>query len=277
MSIFLQIRNRFHPLWRIRRTPWLFNFFKRLDFAVWTYSPTIQMKMRVMWFRDMSWLFDSVQKEPEFNDFFVQVCDLFKPKVFWDVGANLGWFTWLVNSKASLTHAVLFEPLPLNAKLLTETMAKNCFKHMSVIQAAVSDHCGEVSFKVDDKSGATSQIADIYDSSGDSAIAHTYGLQSEIRVRMTTLDEEIAKGAPVPDLLKMDIEEAEHLALQGAGKLLDLGRTIIAFECHRVEAIELLKSRQWHVFEVDKVHNYVAFPPALIEKAAGITQKLTRM
>ncbi len=235
------------------------------------------MKMRVMWFRDMSWLFDSVQKEPEFNDFFVQVCDVFKPKVFWDVGANLGWFTWLVNSKASLTHAVLFEPLPLNAKLLGETMAKNGFKHMSVIQAAVSDHCGEVSFKVDDKSGATSQIADIYDSSGDSAIAHTYGLQSEIRVRMTTLDEEIVNGAPVPDLLKMDIEEAEHLALIGAGKLLDLGKTIIAFECHRMEAIELLKSRQWHVFEVDKVHNYVAFPPALVEKAAGITQKLTRM
>ena len=64
------------------------------------------MKMRVMWFRDMNWLFDSVPKEPEFNELMVRLCDAIQPKVFWDVGANLGWFSWLVNAKARLTHAV---------------------------------------------------------------------------------------------------------------------------------------------------------------------------
>ncbi len=138
------------------------------------------MKMRVMWFRDMSWLFDSVPKEPEFNELMVRLCDAIQPKVFWDVGANLGWFSWLVNAKARLTHAVLFEPLPQNAALLAETIRRNGFNHMSLVQSAVSDQCGSVSFKVDDKSGAASQIATVFEESGESAIGRAYGMKDEI-------------------------------------------------------------------------------------------------
>jgi FkbM family methyltransferase len=275
MSLLASLRSRFHPLWRIRRTPWLFGIFRRLDFPVWVRCGG--MRMRLMWFRDMPWLVDSGPKEPELARVMEQLCEAFQPKVFWDLGANIGWFTWLVNSKTALDHAVLFEPLPLNARLLGETIARNGFARMRIVQAAVSDRCGEVSFKVDDKSGATSQMVEVYDTSGDASIARSYGLQSEIAVRTTTMDAEIAAGVPVPDLLKMDIEEAELLALKGAGKLLDLGRTIIAFECHRREAIDLLKARNWEVFVVDQVHNYLAVPPAFLERAAPITRSLTRV
>lgn len=277
MNLLTTIRNRFHPLWGIRRTPWLFNFFHRLDFPVWTRCRSLGVRMRVMWFRDMPWLFQSLPREPEFNRVIERVCEIFQPKVFWDIGANVGWFTWLVNARTSLTHAVLFEPFPLNEGLLGQTIAKNGFTHMRVVRSAVADRVGEVSFKVDDKSGATGQIAEIYDTSVDSAIAHTYGLKSEITVRTTTMDVEIAAGVPVPDLIKMDIEEAEHLAMKGAEKRIALGRTIIAFECHRMEAMDILKSKGWAVFRVDDLHNYLALPPAFIERAQAITDSLTRM
>ena len=226
----------------------------------------------------MNWLFDSVPKEPEFNELMERLCETIQPKVFWDVGANLGWFSWLVNAKARLTHAVLFEPLPQNARLLGETIRQNGFSHMTLVQAAVSDQCGSVSFKVDDKSGAASQIAELFEASGDSAIARGYGLKSEITVRTTTMDAEIAAGRPVPDLLKMDIESAEHLALKGAQYLLDLGRTILVFECSSgPAAIDLLKARSWAVFAVDRLDNYLAVPPALLGQVSGITTGLSRM
>ena len=277
MNILTAIRNRFHPLWRIRRTPWLFNIFHRLDFPVWAKCSSLGMRMRVMWFRDMTWLFQSLPREPEFNRVIEQLCETFQPKVFWDVGANVGWFTWLVNARTSLTHAVLFEPFPLNAGLLDQTIAKNGFKHMRVVRSAVADRIGEVSFRVDDKSGATGQVAEAYDLSGDFAIARTYGLKTEITVPTTTMDTEIAAGAPVPDLIKMDIEEAEHLAIVGAAKLIALGRTIIAFECHRNEAIESMKAAGWAVFRVDDLHNYLAIPPQLIESAIRVTGNLARV
>ena len=233
------------------------------------------MKMRVMWFRDLNWLFDSVPKEPELNEVIERLCETFHPKVFWDLGANLGWFSWLVNARADLSHAVLFEPLPLNARLLGETIRHNGFSHMSIVQSAVSERCGSVSFKVDEKSGAASQMTELFEESGESALARGYGLKVEITVGMTTLDTELAAGTPVPDFIKMDIESAEYLALKGAQHLLDLGRTIIAFECHRQEAIDLLLVRNWAVFVVDRLNNYLAVPPLMIESARPVTRNLT--
>lgn len=224
--------------------------------------------------RDMSWLFDSVPKEPELNRLIVQICEIFQPKVFWDIGANLGWFTWLVISRTGLQQAVLFEALPLNASLLRKTIGKNSLHNITVIEAAVSDRCGKTLFVVDEQSGATSQIKEIFDSSGESAIAHTYGINSEIMVRTTNLDSEILNGMPVPDLIKMDIEEAEMLALRGATNLLSLGRSLIVFECHRREAIDLLKEINWSVYQVDNFNNYFAVPPTLLNKAEKIVLDL---
>jgi len=274
MSLLSTIRTRFHPLWKIRRTPWLFRIFHSLDFPVWVRCRSLGMKMRVMWFRDMNWLFDSVPKEPEFNAIMERLCDAIQPKVFWDIGANLGWFSWLVNAKARPSQVFLFEPLPQNARLLGETIRRNQFAHMSIIRAAVSDECGTVSFKVDDKSGAASQIAGLFEESGESAIGRAYGLENEITVRATTMDAEIAAGAPIPDLIKMDVESAEHLALKGAQRLLDLDRTVIAFECHRHEAIDMFRARNWAVFLADQLNNYLAVPPGLLEKVSDITRGL---
>ena len=233
--------------------------------------------MRVMWFRDMNWLFDSVPKEPELNEVMEQLCKILHPRVFWDVGANLGWFSWLVNAKAGLTHAILFEPLPQNARLLGETIRRNGYSHMSIVQAAVSDRSGSFAFKVDEKSGAASQLTELFEESGESTIGRGYGLKLEIMVRTTTMDGEIAAGTPVPDLIKMDIESAECLALKGAQHLLDLGRTIIAFEGSSREAVNLLRARSWEVFVVDQLDNYLAVPPAMIEAARPVTRNLTRL
>ena len=117
MNLLTTIRNRFHPLWRIRRTPWLFNFFHRLDFPVWARCRSLGVRMRVMWFRDMPWLFQSLPREPEFNRVIERVCEIFQPKVFWDIGANVGWFTWLVNARAIV---LLVGEFPRDVALPTE-------------------------------------------------------------------------------------------------------------------------------------------------------------
>lgn len=226
--------------------------------------------MRVMWLRDMSWLFDSIPKEPELNRLIIRICEEFQPKVFWDIGANLGWFTWLVISRSNLRSAVLFEPLPLNGSLLRQTIQKNKFNNIALIEAAISDRCGSIPFLVDEQSGATSQISEIFVTSGDSSIAHTYGINKEIMVKTTTVDSEIANGLPEPDLIKMDIEEAEVLALNGANTLLSKARTLIIFECHRKEAIDILKEKNWSVYQVDSFNNYFAIPPLLLKQVEPI-------
>jgi FkbM family methyltransferase len=275
MSWIESIRTRFHPLWRIRRTPWLHAIVTRFDFPVWIDVPAIAMKIRVYWFRDLIWLFGSLPKEPAMLDVVEKLCRKFQPRVFWDVGANLGWYTWLVNARTELTRAVLIEPLPANLLLLNATIARNQLTHMRVVRTAVADRIGKVDFMIDAKSGATSQLSELYRSSPDCAIAHTYNLESEMQVDCTTLDQLIRDGEPVPDLIKLDVEEAEHLVFRGANELLTRGATIIVFECHRREALDVLREHGYAVYAIDALHNFLALPPAIIDQAHDITATLS--
>lgn len=273
-SFLESIRNRFHPLWRIRRIHWLHAILTRLDFPVWVRVPAIGMIIRVYWFRDLPWLFDSVPKEPEMLEVVEQVCRIFRPRVFWDVGANLGWYCWLVHARTDLDRAVAIEPLPINCRLLEDTIRRNRLPHIQVVQTAVADRAGKVDFTVDTKSGKTSQLSELYAAGGDSAIAHTYDLETEMQVNCTTLDDLIGQGHPVPDLMKLDVEEAEHLVFKGASRLLGEGRTILVFECHRLEAIEILKLHGYSIFSIDELHNFLGVPAPLAQQAAEITASL---
>jgi FkbM family methyltransferase len=274
-SFLESIRNRFHPLWRIRRISWLHAILTRLDFPVWVRVPAIGMRIRVYWFRDLPWLFDSVPKEPEMLQVVEQICRTFRPRVFWDVGANLGWYCWLVQARTSLDRAVAIEPLPINCRLLEDTIRRNGLPHIEVVQTAVADRAGKVNFTVDNKSGKTSQLSELYATGGESAIAHTYDLETEMQVNCTTLDDLIGQGRPVPDLMKLDVEEAEHLVFRGASRLLGEGRTILVFECHRLEAIEILQGHGYSIFTIDELHNFLGVPAPLVQQASGIISSLT--
>ena len=268
-------RTRFHPLWRIRRIHWLHAILTRLDFPVWVKAPAIGMKIRVYWFRDLPWLFDSVPKEPGMLDVVEKICRTFQPRVFWDVGANLGWYSWLVHARTRLARAVAIEPLPANVRLLRETIARNRLEHFKVIQTAVADRPGKVDFTIDTRSGATSQLTELYASSPDTAIAHTYGLEARMQVECTTLDELLRAGETMPDLMKLDVEEAEHLVFRGASALLLKQQTILVFECHRREALVILREHGYELYAIDQLNNFLALPPRLADQAREITVTLT--
>lgn len=274
-STFLQsIRTRFHPLWRIRRIRWLHALLARLDFPVWVKVRAIGMSARIYWFRDMPWLFDSVPKEPAMMEVVEQLCRTFQPRVFWDVGANLGWYCWLVNSRTKLERALAIEPLPANVRLLKHTIERNRLDYIEIVQTAVADRVGHVDFVVDTKSGATSQLSELYEASGDSAIAHTYQLDTQMQVNCTTLDHLLSEGHPLPDLMKIDVEEAEYLVFKGAAHLLAQARTILVFECHRLEAMEILAGHGYAIFAIDELHNFVGIPGPFLEQASAVTSSL---
>src|SRR4051812_11622606 len=149
-----RIRARYHPLWRLRRSRWLHQMMAACDFPVWAKFHEPSFELRVYWYRDLPWLFPSLSRETELNALVRALCAEFAPRVFWDIGANLGWYTGLVSSLCELQSAVAIEPLPENVRLLRRMIARNRFSHVTVIEAAVADRCGECEVVVDSKSGA---------------------------------------------------------------------------------------------------------------------------
>ncbi|QRN82701.1 FkbM family methyltransferase [Chloroflexota bacterium] len=150
--------------------------------------------------------------------------------VMYDIGANVGYFSLLAAELAGPEGQVYaFEPLPRNVKFLEKHIKINKCDNIEIVEAAVSDHSGEVHFNL----GASTAMGHIAESGG-------------IQVKMVALDEMLASGElQPPDYMKVDVEGAEYEALKGARTLLEKYHPLLFLDTHQREAhlptIELLK------------------------------------
>lgn len=141
-----------------------------------------------------------------------------------DVGANIGYYTLLAaRAVGSSGRVYAFEPEPRNFALLTRNVAENGFTNVRPVNAAVSDRAGVVRLHLDDANfGAHSfEAGSLRTSSGRSVEVDTVCLDS-------FADEARAFGAGV--LVKVDVQGAEALVVEGGRRLLELPRVTALVE-----------------------------------------------
>jgi FkbM family methyltransferase len=143
-------------------------------------------------------------------------------EVFWDVGANVGYFSLVAATAVGETGEVLaFEPGAASLERLTENVSLNPYKNIRIFNLAVADADGE----------ATLYRADgIADSSASLFRAAAAAAAGEV-CRTVALDGWLKQeGLRSPDFLKLDVEGAELAALQGAAGLLTASRPLLLVE-----------------------------------------------
>ena len=132
--------------------------------------------------------------------------------VFWDVGANVGYFTLV--AATALNHRgriVAFEPGKNAYARLTENLALNPWRNIQAYPVAVTDREGEAVLHL---------AGDIADSSA-SLYPAAQALAGQEICRTVALDQVLrSEGLRPPDLIKLDAEGAELAVLQGAPRLL---------------------------------------------------------
>ncbi len=148
----------------------------------------------------------------------------------YDVGANIGYITLIAahqNSPKGLVYS--FEALPTNIDRLTQNVALNQLEKRVFIQhAAVVDKSREVTFYMH-KSGAMGKAA------GSAGREESY--EQSINVNGIALDDFVFKKKQTkPDLIKMDIEGGEGMALAGMQRILKEIRPVFLIELHGQEA-----------------------------------------
>jgi FkbM family methyltransferase len=139
-----------------------------------------------------------------------------------DVGAHVGLHTLRFMSRVGHAGRVIaVEPSPANARLLRQHLDWNDCHNVTVFEAAVGETEGEIefAFRPDpvDPGGFANSIA--YDIGGQTT-----------KVRMTTIDA-ICTGIP-PDLIKIDVEGAELLAVRGAQATLSRASPVLIVAFH---------------------------------------------
>ena len=128
-----------------------------------------------------------------------------------DVGANVGYYSLLAASLVGPSgHVHSFEPTPTVVRRLAENVALNQFSSRVKINAvAVGSTCGKSDFHLS-----------LDDSEANSMFASDQHLQS-VCVPIVTLDGYVRDHDVARiDVMKVDIEGAELVALQGASELL---------------------------------------------------------
>lgn len=126
--------------------------------------------------------------------------------VCFDVGANTGFYTVLMARRASGGRVHSFEPVAFNWHLLNCNVALNGLANVCVSQCALGDKVGAVEFSQSTDGAYSSLIA--------------VGRRPEerrVEVRIDTLPNYLQRhGIARVDVVKIDVEGAESLVLEGA-------------------------------------------------------------
>jgi FkbM family methyltransferase len=175
--------------------------------------------------------------------------DVVRPgQVVWDVGANVGLFSFAAASAAgSAGHVLAIEADAALAGLLRRSAAANpAHAPVQVLSAAVSDEVSVARFHIARRNRATSHL-DGY------GTTMTGGVRYTELVPTVTLDW-LAAHFPAPDVLKIDVEGAELTVLAGAPEVLGHLPTIICEVSARNAAAvaKLLTARGYTLYDGER-------------------------
>ena len=128
--------------------------------------------------------------------------------VFYDIGASAGFFSLLgAHCVGRRGKVFAFEPVPANIDAIGEAVRINGISNLTIVGAAVSDLTGDTDFLL----GENPSMGHIP--------RHEDQEPGRLEVRTIALDD-FVKTAPFPNMIKMDIEGAEVMALRGAAEVL---------------------------------------------------------
>ena len=192
------------------------------------------------------WLPNSLNADEsliEFANTFVRVGD----KV-WDIGANIGVFTFSAAAHAGNSGTVLsVEADPLLSTLLIKSslLTPESDAKPLILTVAVSDAIATATFAVPRRSRASNFIVDTGGCSQTGGVRHSYPVVT------TTLDWLLENSFP-PDIVKMDIEGMELRALSAADNLLSRTRPVFFLEIWETIANDitrLLHAKNYVLFD----------------------------
>ncbi len=143
--------------------------------------------------------------------------------VFFDVGANFGFYSLLAAEILESGRVCSFEPVPY----VFESMARNARAAGKIqpVNCAVSDRVGVLAF---DQAPESRHTGSSFDEEGSREPGAPRFEFTKIQVKSTTIDAYRAESGLTPTVIKIDVEGAEKLVIEGArGTLSAAAPTVI--------------------------------------------------
>jgi len=147
---------------------------------------------------------------------------------FVDAGANIGYHSLTAARSVGSSGSVFaFEPEKKNVDLLKKNVALNNYENVSIIEKALSN-----------KTSKTKLFIDKANFGAHSIMKSRSFMRKALEIETITLDKFFSNSPKNIDLLKIDVEGAEILVLEGAEKILDQDKLKIIFEISPYISVE---------------------------------------
>jgi len=172
----------------------------------------------------------------------------------WDLGGNLGIFSLMAAHQAGPDAVtVCIEPDPFLASLIQRTslLPANADRTIHTFCSAVCNEQGIAEFLVADRGRSSNALAET------GARSQAGGVRYRQYVPTTTLDS-MLDFFPAPDVLKIDVEGAEVMVLQGGQRLLQDIRPTLYIEVGNDETdmiTALLRNAGYDMFALSDLKN----------------------
>lgn len=174
--------------------------------------------------------------------------------VIYDIGANIGLYCRFIAQHFDPGRIYAFEPVEENCRLLAKNIEiGKCADKVILVPSAAGDEDGMVRFQMDDLTSYSGTLS-MVTNGRPSASREQYGMKPlERLVKVTRLDTAVRElHMNLPDVIKMDIEGAEAMALRGAETLLRNRGPDLTIELHGAsvarEVLGILWSFSYHCF-----------------------------
>jgi FkbM family methyltransferase len=157
-----------------------------------------------------------------------------------DIGANAGFYTLAFSSLVGdKGHVWAFEPYAENAFNILRHIKLNNLRNVTFLQAAVVKQTGVTGFHIA-RNNSTGNVT----------------REGMYRVPSVSIDDLIAyHSVPIPQVIKIDVEGAESLVLNGARTLLSKQHTRWFVALHgdqeKQNCLEILESHGYRIYQLD--------------------------
>jgi len=182
--------------------------------------------------------------------------------VVFDIGANIGYISLLFARQVGERGKVFaFEALPANVERLRSNISQNGLQQqVQVIEAAVVNQSNPVQFHIGPSGGMGKAKG--------SAGRDVFNYQTSIEVVGISLDDFCFQLAnPAPEVIKIDIEGGEVLALPGMREVLERARPLVFIELHGAESARVA----WETF------TSLNYQPCLMERGYPPVKSLDQL
>ena len=146
-----------------------------------------------------------------------------KGSVFFDIGANMGWYAINLAKLVMEIKVFAFEPIPRTFGYLEKNIVLNGVENIETFNFGFSDKENDVSFYYYPEDSGNASMADV---TGRNNI-------QVIPCRVMKLDDFVAREKVGPDFIKCDVEGAELLVFQGGERTLSEFKPIVLVEMLR--------------------------------------------